>query len=64
MRETCNKLIHAKRVEWDRARTQDGLLPLSGRLYLSGDSQTNRQTAAWTCMVDVERFCIETSHLY
>jgi hypothetical protein len=76
IRETCNKLIHAKGVQWTREGTdpppdpwRQRLLkdfrvppPLDGFLCLFGQLQDGR--TPWVCLVKAETFALHVMGMY
>lgn len=73
IRETCNKLIHAKGIDWERkpvkganeARKWQAGKYLTGNLLLYGNRNRNRQNEQhWVAVIDTERFALSSSILY
>lgn len=73
VRDTCNKIIHAKGVEWSRkaikgSRTLDSFgvgRPLNGFLFLYGERPLSAtRDEVWVCMVNVEEFCLHANDKY
>jgi hypothetical protein len=69
IRETCNKIIHAKGAEWSRSTIEGSEImaefnvgrALDGFLFLFGDRQVSaKKSEVWICMVNVEEFCLQT----
>ena len=56
LREACNKIIHAKTVEFDRDETPGAHPHLKAFVYLAGQDQRRRQ---WTANVNVVHFVRE-----
>jgi hypothetical protein len=74
IRETCNKLVHAKGVEWerkqldvediaDRATVPYGRF-LTGFVLLYGERPVKSSREHWVAYVNVERFCLATVGQY
>lgn len=71
LRDTCNKIIHAKEIEWNRvslprlSQTEKELLPgayLDGFLWLYGDRESAKRVENWACMVNIKSFCLAANN--
>ena len=68
IRDTCNKIIHAKGAEWERepiaghesVEEFGAGRRLSGFLLVCGDKQQSNKTQYWVCSVKIEEFCLQT----
>ena len=54
VREACNKIIHAKRVQPDHVTTEDGVQSISTIVTIFGD----RRGKAWAAELNLQTFCI------
>ncbi len=57
IRDACNKIIHARKVTFDAAKTSSGRAYLLPYLYLEGTEQSK----PWTVNLDVVKFCRESA---
>ena len=53
LREACNKIIHAKLLNWNRTKIEGLGGPLLPSVYLYG----KKDKKGWRCFVDVVEFC-------
>jgi hypothetical protein len=57
LRDACNKIIHARKVEFDFGTTESGLQYLNPYIYLEG---TERKIP-WVANLDIVKFCRESA---